>query len=85
MSDSNMQKMQSASGYTPTTEEVRGAYQGQLIKVGDNAYQLIDENNATAEFDRWLAEVKADVWDEGFSAQVWSEQSRNPYRQGENK
>ena len=45
--------------YTPTTEEVRGAYEGQLIKVGDNAYQLLDEAHAKAEFDRWLADVKA--------------------------
>ena len=52
--------------YTPTTEEVCGAYQGQLIKVGDNAYQLIDEAKATAEFDRWLAEVKEQAWNRGY-------------------
>ena len=93
-----MQKMQSA--YIPTTEEVRGAYEGQLIKVGNNAYQLLDEAHAKAEFDRWLAEVKADAWEEGQLALLEymgvplypskgdeprnPKQPRNPYRQGEN-
>lgn len=44
--------------YTPTTEEVRGAYEGQLIKVGNNAYQLLDEAHAKAEFYRWLADIR---------------------------
>ena len=43
MSESNMQKMQSASDYTPTTEEVRELVQGASAE----------------EFDRWLNEVKA--------------------------
>ena len=63
--------------YTPTTEEVRGAYEGQLIKVGDNAYQLLDEAHAKAEFDRWLNEVKAQAWWEGWQAETYS---INPYR-----
>ena len=68
------------SDYTPTTEEVRGAYEGQLIKVGDNAYQLLDEAHAKAEFDRWLADVKAQAWQDGWHAK---DTDVNPYRQGE--
>ena len=74
--------------YTPTTEEVRGAYEGQLIKVGDNAYQLLDEAHAKAEFDRWLAEIKAEAWEEGYAhgnADAFTEarlDRDNPYRQG---
>jgi hypothetical protein len=81
------------SDYITTTEEVRGAYEGQLIKVGDNAYQLLDEAHAKAEFDRWLAEVKAQVWEEcsdayilkitGHSTNGGFLRLDNPYRQGE--
>lgn len=58
--------------YTPTTQEVR------------NHYLALDEDRA--EFDRWLAQVRADVWDEGADAGAEYEQSRlgnppvNPYR-----
>lgn len=51
--------------YTPTTEEVRDVYQSRLIKVDDNRFEIVDEIEADAEFDRWLAEVKADAWQEG--------------------
>lgn len=46
------------SDYTPTTEEVRDVYQSRLIKVSDNRFELIDEAQADAEFDRWLDETK---------------------------
>lgn len=67
--------------YTPTTEEVREVYQCRLIKVGDNRFQLIDQVEADAEFDRWLAEVKAQAWEEGYNAK-WVETYfyDNPYR-----
>ena len=71
------------SDYTPTTEEVRGAYEGQLIKIGDNAYQLLDEAHAKAEFDRWLAEVKAEAWQEGWDTKPPYQKINNPYRRGE--
>ena len=45
--------------YIPTTEEVLDAYQGRLLKIGDTVYKFIDEKQAEAEFDRWLADVKA--------------------------
>ena len=65
--------------YTPTTEKVRGAYEGQLIKVGNNAYQLLDEAHAKAEFDRWLAEVKAQAWEEGYVSGSFDEHEGSPY------
>ena len=75
------------SDYTPTTEEIRAAYEGQLIKIGENRFELIDEGLAKAEFDRWLAEVKAKAWEEGYEqhdSDNYSGQpnSANPYRQG---
>ena len=67
--------------YTPTTEEVRAAYEGQLIKIGENRFEFIDEAQANSEFDRWLAEVKAQAWHEGLEAAELG--IANPYRQGE--
>ncbi len=69
--------------YTPTTEEVR------------NAFSLMEDDLATEEnfqnFDSWLAEVKAQAWEEGLASikphlSVWPKQHHlpaNPYRQGE--
>lgn len=60
--------------YTPTTEEVRSAWMDGLSSLG-------------AEFDRWLAEVKAQAWEEGFvhgaGSPVTGSITHNPYRQGE--
>lgn len=44
------------SPYTPTTEEIRDCYLNQLIPTGENTYEFIDEEQATEEFYRWLAE-----------------------------
>jgi hypothetical protein len=73
--------------YTPTTEEVRDVYQSRLIKVGDNRFELIDQVQADAEFDRWLTEVKAEAWQEGMMSvkkhvSCWPKQDKlpsNPY------
>jgi len=51
--------------YTPTTNDVRKFYQGQLEKADDGVYMFVDEEKSNAEFDRWLAGVKAEAWDEG--------------------
>ena len=69
--------------YTPTTEEVRAAYEGQLIKIGENRFEFIDEAQAHSEFDRWLAEVKAQAWQEGWDTKPPYQEINNPYRQGE--
>lgn len=67
--------------YTPTTDEVRDVYQSRLIKIDDNRFEIVDEIEADAEFDRWLAEVKADAWQEGYTAGKPYPQwvSKNPY------
>ena len=49
------------SGYTPTTEEVRDSYDYQFT-LG------MSDISRIAEFDRWLASVKAEAWEEGFNA-----------------
>ena len=48
------------SDYTPTTEEVRDAF--AEIKEDD----FVGWFKAEAGFDRWLAEVKAQAWQEGY-------------------
>ena len=75
------------SEYTPTTVQVREFYLGQLVKTGDNYFEFVDEDKATAEFDRWLAGVKAEAWDEAVSAMQYSDgspvellENLNPYR-----
>lgn len=46
------------SEYTPTTEEVSDSYDYQFT-LG------MSDISRIAEFDRWLAQVKAEAWDEG--------------------
>ena len=62
--------------YTPTTEVVRTDY----IRT-----QFTDVDKAGEEFDRWLAEVKAEVWDEGYVigmlVAMGANTQTNPYRQ----
>ena len=71
MSESNMQNTHSP--YTPTTEEVRADY--CLLADVSRPRQL--------QFDRWLAEVKADAWQEGWDTKPPYQEINNPYRQGE--
>lgn len=68
------------SDYTPVTiEDVRDAYAG-AYHAGHNYHQ------GTAEFDRWLASVKAEAWGEGFKYAAFTEgyldelEEENPYR-----
>ena len=65
--------------YTPTTEEVR-------LRYSDSRYW---GEELDAQFDRWLAEIKAEAWEEGALTE-WTGFARdkdiisaNPYRQGE--
>ena len=53
------------SDYTPTTEEIKDA---------------LPSGRLYAQFDRWLAEVKAQAWEEGWHAK---DTDVNSYRQGE--
>ena len=61
------------AGYTPTTEEVRN-----LFSWDNGEGEIVAKKG----FDRWLAEVKAQAWEEGFTAK-WHEtyQADNPYRE----
>ncbi len=64
--------------YTPTTEEVRAAYESTWLSDTMTGRDV--------EFDRWLAEVKAEAWQEGFDRGVLffnSGDERNPYKQKE--
>lgn len=47
--------------YTPTTKQVREAWGYWRHDPG-----VLPEDVAFAEFDRWLAQVKADAWREGY-------------------
>lgn len=55
------------SEYTPTTDEMRSMILefGELIAVSRHEPEYRDR--LITEFDRWLAEVKAEAWDEGFT------------------
>ena len=64
--------------YTPTTEEVREGYSAE--------YDGCDCENCQYDriaFDRWLAEVKAQAWQEGWDTKPPYQKINNPYRQGE--
>jgi hypothetical protein len=62
------------SEYTPTTERVRWFYAAYDEGYGDEA-----------EFDRWLAGVKAEAWDQGgvagYDAGRGIPSAVNPYRE----
>ncbi len=63
--------------YTPTTEEVRRRYMfGCWQEYEDTS------GDYKAEFDRWLAEVNAQAWQDGYES-VTITTVANPYRQGE--
>jgi hypothetical protein len=71
--------------YTPTTGAVRTDY-ANVTQFGLDMYKPRYE-----EFDRWLAEVKAQAWEEAvrhIKFVSWDEieiLKENPYRHGENK
>lgn len=66
------------SEYTPSTAEVRETWAEFVSDYYEGAYQ---------DFDRWLASVKAEAWDEGFRYAAFAEgyldelEEENPYRE----
>lgn len=73
------------SEYVPTTDEVRERY----VDTGWGPDGMLGWPNDPEEFDRWLADHDAGVWDECFNAMVkWHEPTStelmywpdNPYR-----
>ena len=71
------------SDYTPTTQEIREVW--ALARGAGSGYgEMLPSNRM--EFNRWLAEVKAEAWQEGFDRGVLffnSGDERNPYKQKE--
>lgn len=80
------------SEYTPTTDEVQRSY------WRGTAFHSVDHIKEDAAFERWLKQVKAEAWAEGFDAgeqDVWEHQYgeagedwdkdciSNPYLEGE--
>lgn len=68
--------------HTPTTSDIRQQY----IKDYDVFGRVTHDVRASDEFDRWLCEVKAHVWDEGKDAVARAflrdaEPLKNPYRE----
>ena len=71
--------------YTPTTEEVRHGYVA-------NSSEMRSDKKLYEEFDRWIAEVKREVWDDAVNQVIATVRcdsedvtwvNKNPYRQGE--
>ena len=63
------------SDYTPTVEAFRGVY-GQMCAEWCR-------DDALAEFDRLIARIKAEAWDEGYAAGQTDDEfeATNPYRE----
>lgn len=62
--------------YTPTTGNVKNSYAWDI-------YSASFDDSRDAAFDRWLASVKAEAWDEGAAAlylSYTSEWPENPHR-----
>lgn len=75
------------SDYTPDTEKVRTAY---IHGVGGTTWYEGKAEALLKQFDRWLAEVKADAWEKGHRSRLrmyendnFASLQENPYRQGE--
>lgn len=69
--------------YAPDTQDVRHAW-SLFWHASINGYKTLDQYEA--EFDRWLAQVKAEAWDEGFEGGYFhgaylKPRPTNPYRE----
>ena len=79
------------SDWTPTTKQVRDGYRFDPEEDYYNPLQAgANAERAGRDFDRWLEQVKAEAWDEGFADGVnhdlgdWDNAPaiiNNPYRQ----
>ena len=82
--------------YTPTTEEVREEFIFGHQEVDMDGHVVVSFDEAKARWERWLAAVKAEAWEEGHEAAamrvpegVWhdtaSPRTPNPYRKDEDE
>ena len=72
------------SSFTPNTIQVRTAYVTEGADMP--AAKAYDPAEAGAEFDRWLDQVKAEVWEEcsiAFEQQGTVQIPDNPYKEQE--
>lgn len=54
--------------YTPTTADVLAAYRGIILATDKpEVFELIDPDQADAEFSRWLDNVKRNAWARGYN------------------
>lgn len=68
--------------FTPSTVIVRDAYRGTILVTDrPNVFEVIDEEQADAEFDRWLAEVKRNAWARGYNEGYSTAEKRNESKQ----
>lgn len=78
------------SEYTPTTEQVRRYWQYGANAWADEVARdddtQVDGSSIGAEFDRWLSQLLAETWDEGYTARASEDRlspgESNPYRVG---
>ena len=84
-----------SDSYTPKTEAVFGEWLESRVWLSKLETGVADDV-ARVEFDRWLTNVQAKVWDEATSAALnylegpdWADPTKNPYAEsedgGENK
>ena len=68
------------SEYTPTEDEIRSLYVMGRVSLETTAQVLAD---SPAEFDRFIARIKAEAWDEGYAAGQTDDEfeATNPYRE----
>lgn len=80
--------------YTPTTDEVRSLYKSGAWLMTDRAPNRFDQKEYEGvlfgEFDRWLNEIRAEAWDEGWgncwiyhTSEGLQGEKENPYRPNE--
>ena len=70
-----------STAYTPSTRRVRAAY---VHGVGGSTWYEGKAESLQKDFDRWLAEVKAEAWEEGYDSGAvrnYMDSPANPYRQ----
>lgn len=67
--------------FTPSTVVVRDAYRGTILVTDrPNVFEVIDEEQADAEFGRWLEGVKRDAWARGYNDGYSTAEKRNKER-----
>ena len=73
--------------YTPTTGNIVAAYERDIVRLGANTSE-----GAISEFNRWLQNMKSEVWARGYKAGIKDtvaatalrvQTTPNPYDEGD--